>query len=261
MNLRRAALLVILLAAAGGLGFLLLPLREWFGQFELYVRSLGALGPLLFALAYMLLTVVLFPASVLTIGAGTLFGLKTGFFTALLGANLGALCSFLLARSFLRERVVLWTAAHPKFRFLDEAIGKQGFKMVLLCRLSPIFPFILLNYFLGLTSVRTGAYVLANLLGMIPANFVFVYIGATAHDAVAGPAEPSLDFYQQAMKYLGLVATVIVFTVMTRMARRALREAERAQEGGGFIRQPLTNEQCPSGSSGVYPRKEKEDDG
>jgi uncharacterized membrane protein YdjX (TVP38/TMEM64 family) len=184
MNLRRAALLVIIIAI-GAVGYLLLPLRDWSSQFETYIRSLGALGPLLFAFAYMVLTVVLFPASILTLGAGSLFGLKTGFFAALLGANLGALCSFLLARSFLRDRVVRWTAAHPKFRFLDEAIGKQGFKMVLLCRLSPIFPFILLNYFLGLTSVRTGAYVLGNLFGMIPANFVFVYIGATAHDAVA----------------------------------------------------------------------------
>jgi uncharacterized membrane protein YdjX (TVP38/TMEM64 family) len=246
MNLRRAALLVIIIAI-GAVGYLLLPLRDWSSQFETYIRSLGALGPLLFAFAYMVLTVVLFPASILTLGAGSLFGLKTGFFAALLGANLGALCSFLLARSFLRDRVVRWTAAHPKFRFLDEAIGKQGFKMVLLCRLSPIFPFILLNYFLGLTSVRTGAYVLGNLFGMIPANFVFVYIGATAHDAVAGPAEASLDFYQQAIRYLGLAATLVVFAVITRMARRALREAERAQDGTGFLGQTSTNEQAPSG--------------
>lgn len=243
MNLRRAALLVIIIAI-GAVGYLLLPLRDWSSQFETYIRSLGALGPLLFAFAYMVLTVVLFPASILTLGAGSLFGLKTGFFAALLGANLGALCSFLLARSFLRDRVVRWTAAHPKFRFLDEAIGKQGFKMVLLCRLSPIFPFILLNYFLGLTSVRTGAYVLGNLFGMIPANFVFVYIGAAAHDAVARPPESSLDFYQQVLKYLGLAATLLVFTAITRIARRALREAERAQDRSGFIGQPRTNEQA-----------------
>jgi len=123
----------------------------------------------------------------------------------------------------------------------------QGFKIVLLCRMSPIFPFILLNYFLGLTSVRTGAYVLGNLFGMVPANFVFVYIGATAHDAVAGPAEASLDFYQQAIRYLGLAATLVVFAVITRMARRALREAERAQDGTGFLGQTSTNEQSPSG--------------
>jgi uncharacterized membrane protein YdjX (TVP38/TMEM64 family) len=245
MNLRRAALLAIVVATAI-VAALLLPLREWSMQFEAYVGSLGTLGPLLFAFAYMVLTVLLFPASVLTLGAGSLFGLKTGFFTALLGANLGALCSFLLARSFLRDRVVRWTAAHPKFRFLDDAIGKQGFKMVLLCRLSPIFPFILLNYFLGLTSVRTGAYVLGNLFGMIPANFVFVYIGASAYDAVAGPGETSLDFYQQAMKYLGLAATVVVFAAITRIARRALRDAERAQEETGLLGQPPTNEKTSS---------------
>ena len=243
MNLRRTVLLVIVITAAA-VGYLLLPLREWSAQFEAYVRSLGAFGPLLFAFAYMLLTVVLFPASILTVAAGTIFGLKMGFFTALLGANLGALCSFLLARSFLRQRVVLWTAAHPKFRFLDAAIANQGFKIVLLCRMSPIFPFILLNYFLGLTSVRTGAYVLGNLFGMVPANFVFVYIGAAAHDAVAGPPESSLDFYQQVLKYLGLAATLVVFTAITRIARRALREAERAQDRSGFIGQPRTNEQA-----------------
>src|SRR5690349_21915622 len=237
MNLRRAALLVIIIAI-GALGYLLLPLRDWSSQFETYIRSLGALGPLLFAFAYMVLTVVLFPASILTLGAGSLFGLKTGFFAALLGANLGALCSFLLARSFLRDRVVRWTAAHPKFRFLDEAIGKQGFKMVLLCRLSPIFPFILLNYFLGLTSVRTAAYVCANLLGMVPAMFLFVYAGAAARETLESQPTGPADFYQQILKYVGLVATLAVFVVITRVARRALRDAERAQDASAFLPGP-----------------------
>lgn len=230
MKLHRAVLIVSLLAVTA-IGVLLLPVREWFMEFEAYVHSLGAIGPVIFALGYVVLTVFLFPASFVTLGAGTIFGLRTGFFVALVGANLGALCSFLLARTFLREKVVLWTASHPKFRFLDEAIGKQGFKMVLLCRLSPIFPFILLNYFLGLTAVRTGAYVLANLFGMVPANFLFVYIGAAAHDAVASSAEPSMGLYQQILKYVGLLATIAVFTVVTRIARKALREAEQAQEG------------------------------
>ncbi len=127
-----------------------------------------------------------FLAACITIGAGTLFGLKTGFVVVILGANLGALCSFLLARTFLREKVAAWAAANPRFRSLDQAIGRQGFKMVLLTRLSPVFPFVLLNYFLGLTAVRTGAYILANLIGMLPATFLFVYIGAAARDALAG---------------------------------------------------------------------------
>lgn len=195
MKANKAILIVVLLAAAIS-GVLLLPVRQWFLAFEDYVRQLGNFGPLLVIIAYVASTVLFIPGSALTIGSGTLFGLKTGFIVVFIGANLGALCSFLLARSFLRQKVASWAAANPKFRSLDQAIGKQGFKMVLLTRLSPVFPFVLLNYFLGLTAVRTGSYVVANLLGMLPATFLFVYIGAAARDAIAGqPA--STDFYQQ----------------------------------------------------------------
>lgn len=207
-----------------------LPVRQWFLVFEAYVRQLGGLGPLLVILAYIASTVFFIPGSALTIGSGTLFGLQTGFIVVFIGANLGALCSFLLARSFLREKVAAWAAAHPKFRSLDQAIGRQGFKMVLLTRLSPVFPFVLLNYFLGLTAVRTGAYALATLLGMVPGIFLYVYVGAAARDALAGQSAAA-DLYQQMLKYIGLAATVAVVVVVTRVARKALREAEQANEG------------------------------
>ena len=145
------------------------------------------------------------------------------------GANLGALCSFLLARTFLREKVVAGQR-HPKFRFLDQAIGKQGFKSFCSRRLSPVFPFVLLNYFLGLTAVRTGAYALANLLGMLPAIPLRLFRRGGA-DALAGHAAAQSDFYQQILKYLGLLATVAVVVIVTRIARKALREAEQQHEG------------------------------
>ncbi len=230
------------LAAAAALAFWLLPARQWFSDFETYVHALGALGPAVYALAYVALTLLLFPASLVTVGAGTLFGLQTGLFVVLVGANLGALCSFLLARTFLRRRVTRWTEANPRFRFLDEAIGRQGFKMVLLCRLSPIFPFILLNYFLGLTAVRAAAYVLANLLGMLPAMFLLVYIGATARDALEAQPVAAADIYQQALKYIGLAATVAIVAVVTRLARRALRQAEQAQDNGRRAARPKMEE-------------------
>jgi pyruvate/2-oxoglutarate dehydrogenase complex dihydrolipoamide dehydrogenase (E3) component/uncharacterized membrane protein YdjX (TVP38/TMEM64 family) len=241
MKLRRAVLLLVLLSVLA-IGVLFLPVRAWFADFEAYVHSLGALGPIIFVLAYGVLTVILFPASFMTLGAGTIFGLKIGLLVALAGANLGALCSFLLARTFLRERVVRWAASNPKFRFLDQAIGRQGFKMVLLCRLTPIFPFILLNYFLGLTAVRTGAYVLANLLGMVPAMFAFVYAGAAARDALEVQPGGAADFYQQVLKYVGLLATFTVFVVVTRMARKALRAAEQAEEGSVVAARPRLDE-------------------
>jgi pyruvate/2-oxoglutarate dehydrogenase complex dihydrolipoamide dehydrogenase (E3) component/uncharacterized membrane protein YdjX (TVP38/TMEM64 family) len=212
-------------------GVFFLPVRQWFVHFEGYIQSLGAVGPIVVVLVYILCTVLFIPGSAVTIGAGTLFGLKTGLMVVLAGANLGALASFFLARTFLRERVANWAAANPKFRSLDQAIGRQGFKMVLLTRLSPVFPFVLLNYFLGLTAVRTGAYVLANLLGMLPATFLFVYIGAAARDALAGQVDATAGFYQQILKYIGLLATVAVVVVVTRIARKALSEVEQEQQG------------------------------
>ncbi|HEY2922019.1 MAG TPA: FAD-containing oxidoreductase [Candidatus Binatia bacterium] len=245
------AIIVVLVLAAIVAGVLFLPVRQWFMEFESYVKSLGAVGPVVVVLAYVLCTVLFIPGSAITVGAGTLFGLKTGFVVVVLGANLGALGSFLLARTFLREKVAVWAAANPKFHALDRAIGHQGFKMVLLTRLSPVFPFVLLNYFLGLTAVRTGAYILANLIGMLPATFLFVYIGAAARDAIAGQMDVAASFYQQILKYVGLAATIAVVVVVTRIARKALREAEQQQEGSigaGMSRldlnhQPTTFEQ------------------
>ena len=233
--------LLVLACSALFVVFLFLPIRDWFMQFEGYVGSLGAVGPVVVVLTYVLCTVLFVPGSAITVGSGTLFGLSTGFVVVVLGANLGALCSFLLARSFLREKVTSWAAGNPKFRSLDQAIGKQGFKMVLLTRLSPVFPFVLLNYLLGLTAVRTPSYVLANLLGMLPATFLFVYIGAAARDALAGQMDASANFYQTLLKYVGLAATVAVVVIVTRVARKALREAEQQQEGSITTGAPLLN--------------------
>lgn len=235
-------IIFLLVVAAIVVAVLFLPVLQWFMEFESYVKSLGAVGPVVVIAVYVLCTVLFIPGSAVTIGAGTLFGLKTGFMVVVLGANLGALCSFLLARSFLREKVAAWAAANPRFRSLDQAIGRQGFKMVLLTRLSPVFPFVLLNYFLGLTAVRTGAYVLANLIGMLPATFLFVYIGAAARDALAGEPDAVVGFYQQILKYVGLAATLAVVVIVTRVARKALQEAEQMDEGSAVSDRPRLDE-------------------
>ena len=227
-NLKTILIVVIFLAI--GIGFLFLPIREWFLQLEGQVRSLGIAGPVLVAFAYSLMTVLLIPGSALTIGAGTIFGLKLGVLVVIFGANIGAFCSFLLARTFLREKVARWAKSNPKFNSLDRAIGREGFKMVLLSRLSPAFPFTLLNYFLGLTGIRTGSYVLANILGMLPGIFLYVYIGATARDALAGEMTGGAGLFQQSLKYVGLAATIAVVVVVTRVARKAMAAAENEQD-------------------------------
>jgi uncharacterized membrane protein YdjX (TVP38/TMEM64 family) len=207
----------ILLAV--GIGFLFLPVRQWLIRFQDYIDNFGPLGPIVYALTYVVLTIFLIPGSALTLGAGAIFGLWRGAITVIIGANLGALCSFMLTRTFLRDKVGQWAKSNPKFAILDYAIGHEGFKMVLLSRLSPVFPFTLLNYLLGLTRVRVKSYILANLIGMLPGTFLYVYLGATAREALTG--SPGL-----VVKAIGLLATIAVVALMTRTARRALAKAE-----------------------------------
>ena len=140
----------------------------------------------------------------------------------MVGANLGALVSFLLARTLLRDKVTEWAKANPRFEALDRAIAKEGFKVVLLSRLSPAFPFTLLNYLLGLTKVPVGSYVLANIIGMLPGTFLYVYIGASVSSGLS--AEASL--FKQILLGVGLLATVGVVILVTRTAKRAIAEVE-----------------------------------
>jgi uncharacterized membrane protein YdjX (TVP38/TMEM64 family) len=222
-------LLIAVLLVAASVGFLFLPIRAWFVQLQGWVGSRGALGPVVVAAAYVAMTVLLIPGSALTIGAGTIFGLWMGALVVIVGANVGALGSFLLARTVLREKVARWAEANPAFASLDRAIGQAGFTMVMLSRLSPAFPFTILNYVLGLTTVRTGSYVLANLLGMLPGIFLYVYLGATAGEALTGGSASSAGLFQHTLHIVGLLATVAVVVLVTRLARKALAETAEAR--------------------------------
>ena len=220
--MRFGKILVLLFLISGAVSALVfLPFDNWLGRLEQYVQSLGAMGPIVAVLLYAGATVLFVPGSALSIAAGALFGLRTGFLVAFTGANLGALLAFFLARTYLRDTVVRWAEGRPKFRAFDRAVAMQGFKMVLLSRLSPAFPFTLLNYLLGLTSIRPGACVIANLLGMLPGAMLYIYIGAGARDTLYG-----VEDYGRAIKYVGLIATLTLVVLLTVIARKALRQAE-----------------------------------
>lgn len=214
-----------LLVAAAVITIWVLPISHLLKLLQSWIESLGSLAPIGYVLLYVVTTVFLIPGSLLTLGAGGIFGFWKGFAVVFAGANLGAVCAFWLTRTFLRERVAQWAAANPKFAALDRAIGREGFKMVLLARLSPIFPFTLLNYLLGLTTVRMSSYVLANLIGMLPGTFLYVYLGVTARDAI-GAGSGSVGKWQLALRIAGLLATVAVVVLITRTAKRALAQAE-----------------------------------
>jgi len=199
----------------------LLPTDEWLRAIQAYVKGLGAIGWIVYALVYALCCVLFVPASLLTLGAGAIFGLVEGTIVVVFGATLGAVASFLLARTVLRSRIEAMTAANPKFRALDRAIGKEGAKIVLLIRLAPVFPFTYINYGFGLTGVRTLPYTLATLFGIIPGTFAFVYLGSSGAAAATGTTDMTRTIINITGALLALLATIFVARVATRAIRRA----------------------------------------
>lgn len=208
------------------------------------VQSVGPWGPLLFIVIYIVGCVIFLPGSLLSIGAGFLFGLPVGIVTVSLGSTLGAGAAFLIGRTVLRKWVTARFATMPRFRALDEAVGKQGFKIVLLTRLSPVFPFNLLNYAFAATSVSLRDYMAASWLGMLPGAVLYVYIGTAMNSLVElASGRTSYTWGEGVLFSFGLVATVAVLILLFRIARNALA---RALPESREIARPATDRTTPN---------------
>ena len=215
-----ALLIVAALALTGTRMVGLLP------RFATYIDSLGALGSVAFVAGYAIACVALVPGSLLTLAAGAIFGLTKGIALVFAGATLGSAAAFLVARYLARGAVERRLQGDARFDTLDRAIGAEGRRIVFLLRLSPVFPFVLLNYALGLSRVTLADYLVGG-LGMLPGTVLYVYYGRLAGDVAAlaaGVHAPRHAGYY-AVLLLGLVATIGVTALVTRLARTALRAA------------------------------------
>jgi uncharacterized membrane protein YdjX (TVP38/TMEM64 family) len=194
--------------------------------FQAWVEGLGPLGPIAFVVGYAVAVIAFIPGSALTLAGGAVFGVAQGTLLVFVAALLGSTGAFLVARHLARDAIERRIAGDDRFAAIDRAIGGQGRKIVLLLRLSPIFPFNLLNYGLGLTRVSLVDYVTAG-VGMLPGTLLYVYLGSAASQAVAaaGGAAPGRTPAEWALFGVGLLATAVVTVSVTRIARRALREA------------------------------------
>jgi uncharacterized membrane protein YdjX (TVP38/TMEM64 family) len=226
---RMATVFKVLLVGAVGGGIALtvghFNLQEHLRGALAWISGVGPLGLLVFIALYVLACVLLLPGSILTLGAGAIFGLFQGFIAVSIGATLGATCAFLVGRYLARNWVARRMAGNSKFKAVDEAVGREGWKIVLLTRLSPVFPFNLLNYSYGLTSVSLRHYFFASWLGMIPGTVLYVYLGSLAGGiAGLGAGQASRTAAEWALYGVGLLATVAVTVFVTRVARKALAE-------------------------------------
>lgn len=200
----------------------LLSPADWINELGDWIDSAGPFGIVVFAAVYALATVLLIPGSVRTIAAGMLFGVTLGALAAWIGAVLGASLAFLLGRHFVRSRIEQMTKGNEKFRAIDEAICRHGWKIIGLMRLSPLIPFNISNYFYGVTKVGFWPYVLASAGGMLPGTLFYAYLGAAG---MAGLGEEEMQHHR--LKYaffgVGLLATIGLMIWVGRIAKQSLK--------------------------------------
>lgn len=199
-----------------------------------WIDALGAIAPIVFIVLYVIVTVAFIPASVVTLGAGVVFGVVKGSFLVFVAAMLGATAAFVIGRYAARDWVGNKIASNEKFKAIDEAIAREGGKIIFLIRLSPAFPFNLLNYALGLTKVSLRDYV-AGTTGILPGTIMYVYLGSLAGNLATlgsgdAPSNPTITW---AIRIIGFIATVAVTVYVTRVARKALQSAVPSVENEG----------------------------
>lgn len=200
----------------------------WVADLRGWVWGFGWAAPIVYGFAYMIAVVLFVPGAPLTIGAGVAFGLWAGAAIVAVAATTGASLAFLLARHLLRGRVERWIEGREKFEAVDRAVESQGWKIVVLTRLSPAFPFNLQNYAYGLTGVGLRAYVLASAVAMLPGTVLYVYLGVAGTE-VAAAATGAAEWGRTSLQVVGLLATLAVVVFVTRVARRELAR----MTGGG----------------------------
>lgn len=232
---KRAAVVIVLLAVVIYVtidSFTTKHVLDALESFLSWVKDAGAIGPVVFAAVYFAGTILFFPGSVLTIGSGFAFsqafgqgwGIVAGSLVVMVGATSGAAAAFLLGRYALRSLVADKAAKYRILAAIDRALQGQGFKMVVLLRLSPVIPFNAFNYFMGLTGVGFVPYVLGS-IGMIPGTVFFVYLGSLLSDvknAISGDSSDESPAVKWTIFAVGIVATVVAIVLVSIYARREL---------------------------------------
>ncbi|MGE5657752.1 MAG: TVP38/TMEM64 family protein [Actinomycetota bacterium] len=202
-------------------------LQELLKNALIWIEHLGIWGPIAFIAIYNFATVLFIPGSILTLGGGVLFGVVWGSIYVFIAATLGAICAFLIGRYFSRAWVAQQLENHPKFKAIDRAVAREGFKIVFLTRLSPIFPYNLLNYAFGVTQVSLKDYCLGS-LGMIPGTILYVYLGSLGGELAMietlcrQAVNPEATTVKWLINISGLIATAVVTVYLTRIARKTL---------------------------------------
>lgn len=205
------------------------PVVHYIGELQRRVGAMEFWGGVLYPALFAACNVLLLPGGVLAVGSGLFFGLWWGFFLNLVGNTVGAALSFFLSRKLGRGWVAQKFMRQRKWAALDEAIARDGWKIIFLSQVHPLFPTSLLNYLYGVTRIRFRTCMLWVALGQTPGLFLYAYLGTLAQHGLRiwqGKSHPHL--WEYGVWLGGLALTLAVTTALARLALRLLAEAERA---------------------------------
>ncbi|KAI5056499.1 hypothetical protein GOP47_0028317 [Adiantum capillus-veneris] len=203
-------------------------INDFLLKFSDFIEGYGAAGYAIFVAGYAGLEVLAIPAIPLTMSAGLLFGTLVGTILVSIAGTIAATAAFLIARYLARDRILKLAEGNKKFLAIDRAIGENGFRVVVLLRLSPLLPLSLSNYLYGLTSVDLLSYVLGSWLGMLPGTWAYVSAGAVGRAFIQQEAEGGIGGGSEHLWTLGigLLVTVVAATYVTRLAKDAIKDIE-----------------------------------
>jgi uncharacterized membrane protein YdjX (TVP38/TMEM64 family) len=226
-NLLRWVLAVLLIVAfVRSVVHYIVPLRHYVHSFLNVIQGLGYFEPVAIVIVNAIVCIVFLPGSAVTLFAGFRYGILGGTVIASIGATLGAAGAFVIGRFLIREWVERRMASHPAFIAIDRAIGSEGFKIVLLCRLCSLIPFDLTSYASGVSKISFRQYILATWLGRLPETLLFAYLGSSAKDLNdLWNEKPNMSPAHEAFLAFGLLVMVVVMILIARIARKALLEA------------------------------------
>lgn len=217
--------IVAILVALGVFLFVRYDVQTELVRILTWIDDQGIVGVIVYIAVYITATVLFIPGSVITLGAGFIYGVVYGSIYVSIGSTIGAFFAFLVGRYLARGWIERRVAGNKQFAAIDTAVGKEGWKIVLLTRLSPVMPFNLLNYSYGLTGIRAGHYFLASWIGMMPGTVMWVYIG-TLFGSLATIGTDSgaatNDTFNLIILIVGFALVVAVAVYVAMIAKRAL---------------------------------------
>ena len=202
---------------------------DWLAHALVAIGNMGPWAPVLFVVTYVAASVVLAPVFVLTVAAGALFGVWRAILLVLISKMIGSSVVFVLASPLSRSRLMNWVDRDARVAAVRRAVADDGLWVMFLLRLSPVVPFVLLNYGLALSGVRYRNFVVA-MAGTLPTIVMYVYYGKIVGDVakIAAGVAPVRGPEYYVLLVGGLIATVLATTSITRASKRAFDNARQA---------------------------------